>query len=32
VATIEKPNRHPETRLFPCRVIERGTLRAQSGA
>ncbi|MEC3860294.1 LacI family DNA-binding transcriptional regulator [Mesobacterium sp. TK19101] len=28
VGTIETPNRHPETRLFPCRVIERGTLRA----
>jgi DNA-binding LacI/PurR family transcriptional regulator len=28
VATIERPDRHPETRLFPCRVIERGTLRA----
>jgi DNA-binding LacI/PurR family transcriptional regulator len=27
VATIEDPGRHPETRLFPCRVIERGTLR-----
>lgn len=27
IATIEKPNRHPEARLFPCRVIERGTLR-----
>lgn len=27
VATIEDPRRHPETRLFPCRVIERGTLR-----
>lgn len=27
VATIEQPDRHPETRLFPCRVIERGTLR-----
>jgi DNA-binding LacI/PurR family transcriptional regulator len=27
VATIEDPARHPETRLFPCRVIERGTLR-----
>ncbi len=27
VATIEDPDRHPETRLFPCRVIERGTLR-----
>ncbi len=27
VGTIERPDRHPETRLFPCRVIERGTLR-----
>ena len=27
VGTVEKPGRHPETRLFPCRVIERGTLR-----
>jgi DNA-binding LacI/PurR family transcriptional regulator len=27
VATIEDPGRHPETRLFPCKVIERGTLR-----
>lgn len=27
VATIEEPGRYPETRLFPCRVIERGTLR-----
>lgn len=27
VGTIEQPDRHPETRLFPCRVIERGTLR-----
>jgi DNA-binding LacI/PurR family transcriptional regulator len=27
VATIENPGRHPETRLFPCKVIERGTLR-----
>src|SRR6056297_1468996 len=27
VGTIEAPNRYPETRLFPCRVIERGTLR-----
>lgn len=27
VATIETPDRHPEIRLFPCRVIERGTLR-----
>ncbi len=30
VATIEDPERHPETRLFPCRVVERGTLRARS--
>jgi DNA-binding LacI/PurR family transcriptional regulator len=28
VETIDKPDRHPETRLFPCRVIERRTLRA----
>ncbi|WP_071795343.1 LacI family DNA-binding transcriptional regulator [Natronohydrobacter thiooxidans] len=27
IGTIERPDRHPETRLFPCRVIERGTLR-----
>lgn len=27
VATIETPERPPETRLFPCRVIARGTLR-----
>lgn len=27
VATIAKPDRHPEIRLFPCRVIERRTLR-----
>ncbi len=27
VGTIESPNRHPETRLFPCRVVERGTLK-----
>lgn len=27
VATIEDPRRHPETRIFPCKVIERGTLR-----
>ena len=31
VATIERPDRHPETRLFPCRVIERGTLRPRPG-
>ena len=28
VGTIADPDRHPETRLFPCSVIERGTLRA----
>jgi DNA-binding LacI/PurR family transcriptional regulator len=27
VATIEDPERPPETRLFPCRVVERQTLR-----
>lgn len=27
IATIQNPDRHPETRLFPCRLIERGTLR-----
>lgn len=27
VATIETPERPPETRLFPCQVIARGTLR-----
>lgn len=27
VATIEAPGRPPEIRLFPCRVIERSTLR-----
>lgn len=27
VETIQRPDRYPETRLFPCRVIERGTLR-----
>jgi len=30
VGTIEAPDRHPETRLFPCRVVERGTLRTVS--
>lgn len=28
VATIDDPERPPETRLFPCRIIERRTLRA----
>ncbi|MFM7335750.1 MAG: LacI family DNA-binding transcriptional regulator [Tabrizicola sp.] len=27
VATIETPDRVPEVRLFPCEVVERGTLR-----
>ncbi len=27
VAMLDKPDRYPEARLFPCRVIERGTLR-----
>ncbi len=31
VGTIGRPDRHPETRLFPCRVIERGTLRKLAG-
>jgi DNA-binding LacI/PurR family transcriptional regulator len=30
VAMLDDPDRHPEARLFPCRVIERGTLRAAS--
>lgn len=30
VGTIAQPNRHPETRLFPCRLVERGTLRPAS--
>ena len=27
VAMLDEPDRYPEARLFPCRVIERGTLR-----
>jgi DNA-binding LacI/PurR family transcriptional regulator len=27
VATIERPEMAPQTRLFPCQVIERRTLR-----
>ncbi|MDJ0857566.1 MAG: LacI family DNA-binding transcriptional regulator [Dinoroseobacter sp.] len=30
VATIEQPSRHAETRLFPCRLIDRRTLRKAS--
>ncbi len=28
VAMLEDPGRFPEARLFPCRIVERGTLRA----
>jgi len=27
VAMLEEPDRYPETRLFPCQIVERGTLR-----
>lgn len=27
VATLDEPDRYPEARLFPCTVVERGTLR-----
>ena len=27
VAMLKEPDRYPEARLFPCRVVERGTLR-----
>ena len=27
VAILDEPNRPPEARLFPCQVVERGTLR-----
>ena len=30
IGTIETPDRHPETRLFPCRLIDRATLRRAS--
>ena len=26
---LEEPDRHPEARLFPCRIIDRGTLRTK---
>jgi len=29
VAMLNEPDRYPEARLFPCQVIERGTLRAR---
>ena len=28
VAMLEEPERYPETRLFPCKVVRRGTLRS----
>ncbi|MEL6598503.1 MAG: LacI family DNA-binding transcriptional regulator [Pseudomonadota bacterium] len=28
VAMLEDPDRYPEARLFPCQIVERGTLRA----
>ena len=28
VSMLENPDRYPEARLFPCKVIERGTLRS----
>ena len=31
VATIEAPDLAPEVRLFPCDVVERGTLRRGAG-
>ncbi|OUS08210.1 transcriptional regulator [Rhodobacterales bacterium 52_120_T64] len=27
VAMLDEPDRYPETRLFPCRIVERGTLK-----
>lgn len=27
VSMLDEPDRYPETRLFPCRIVERGTLR-----
>ncbi|NRG16084.1 LacI family DNA-binding transcriptional regulator [Rhizobiales bacterium] len=31
VSTLDDPARYPEARLFPCQVIERGTLRPVAG-
>ena len=31
-AMLDEPDRYPEARLFPCYVIERGTLRARNQA
>lgn len=30
VAMLDEPDRYPEARLFPCHVVERGTLRPRS--
>ena len=30
VATLNEPDRYPEARIFPCSVVERGTLRPVS--
>jgi len=27
VSMLDEPNRYPETRIFPCQIVERGTLR-----
>jgi len=32
VAMLHEPDRYPEARLFPCHVVERGTLRTIGGA
>lgn len=32
VAMLDEPDRYPEARLFPCRVIERATLRPRPAA
>lgn len=32
VAMLSEPDRCPETRIFPCSVVERGTLRPVAGA
>ena len=32
VAMLDDPDRYPEARLFPCTVIERGTLRPRPAA
>jgi len=27
VALMDEPDRYPESRIFPCTIVERGTLR-----